>query len=171
MSLKLILLEEIKAHLIRELFLRLRERLFFAHLQAGLPRLPALAVLSLLDRHKERIVAEPVGLFFKKCFIFSFLRRRADVKVTVHAISEPLIGFPKKGITVLIHCAVVNLFIIRTKPDRLAFLPGKESVADQLLEVYKIGISGKGGYGLVRAVAKSGLAEWKHLPCALPGIL
>ena len=171
MSLKLILLEEIKAHLVGKLYFCLRKRLFFPHLKAVLPGLPALAVFSLLNRHKEGIVAQPVSFFLKKRLIFGLLARRTYMETAVHGLSESLIRFAKEGITVLIHGAVIHLFIVGSKPYRLTFLPGKQSVADQLLQVNKIRVSGKGRDRLVRTVAKPGLAERKHLPCALPGFL
>ena len=171
MSLELVLLEKVEADLILKLQSGLFQSFRFSHLQTLFPVLPALSLLSLLDRHIQCVVFQPVCFLFKKSSVLLHLCGRTVLQSSADAFLKPLVRFSEQRIAVFIHCAVVHFLPVRAEPDGFALLPRKKAVADQLFKVDKIRIPREGRNRLIRAVAKSGLAERQHLPHALSGSL
>ena len=122
-SLKLVLLEKVEAYLILQFNSGFFEGLRISHLKTFFPVLPALALFSLLDRHVQCVIFQPVRLLFKERSVFLHLGGSAVMQSSADTLLKPLVGLSEQRIAVLVHSAVIHFLLIRAEPDGLALLP------------------------------------------------
>ena len=106
------------------------------------------------QHHEKGIIFQPGRLLPRKCPI-------GFVGV------ETGVGQPQRGITGLEKPAVIHaLAAVAVLPQ---FGWGQQAIGRQTLQVDKIGISGGGARGLVRAIAIGGRIQRQYLPAGLTG--
>ncbi len=123
-----------------------------------LPFLPGPSVMDLLQRHKQRIIIEPVGIFPTE-----------DRIVFRHVRTEALCRLPEHGITAFIYSSVIGLQRIRAPVPIFILCAVQQSLRTQSIQINKIQIACIGRKGLVRRIPVTGRADRQHLPVALSG--
>ena len=121
--LKLVLLEKVESYLILQFNSGFFEGFRVSHLKTLFPILPALTLFSLLDRHVQCVIFQPVRLLFKERSVFLHLGGSAVMQSSADTLLKPLVGLSEQRIAVFIHCAVINFLLIRSEPHGLALLP------------------------------------------------
>ena len=115
--------------------------------------------MFILQRHKERVVLQPV-----------LFRRTKAEKVLPPLLQKPAARFAQHRIARLIQQAVVHPGRVVSPGKPLIFRPLQQALPRQHVQVDKIGVSGKGGKGLIGRVPKAGWTDGQQLPAALSSL-
>ena len=125
-------------------------------LVARLPLGPRTVSVVYLQRHEQRIILQPLGIFAAE---------RTEGTIG----REPGVGFTQKGIAGVEQPSVVHSGAVPT--DFIQILFCQQFFFVQNIRVNKVGIAGDGGRGLVGAVAVGGGIERQYLPALLTAFI
>ena len=123
------------------------------------PLVPALAVEEILQGHKEGIVLQPPAIVGGELLIFGILTDPAA-----------LIGHGQQDLSAVIEGGVVDVILLVAEEHAVALVIAQNTLGDQGLQIDEVGVAGKGGEGLVGAVAVAGGMDGQDLPVGLSGI-
>ena len=124
------------------------------------PLRPGNSSETVLHRHKQCIILQPVSLFLLESH-----------KIRILTDIAALICLSKQLQPALIYFFIINAGRIISEIHTVTFLLCENSLFDQILQTDKIGISGKGGKGLVGRIPIAGWPQRKNLPAALSSCL
>ena len=112
----------------------------------------------LFERHEQRVIKKPPGVFLSKRGNFLLQGRKA-----------PGVGAVQKRVALRINCAVIYALRVFAPcaGDDLLFC--KQPIRNQQVKVNKIRVSGVHGEGLIGRIPVAGMAHGQHLPVALLG--
>ena len=140
LAVKLKLQEAVEIDLLRQFLCRCVQGFGVAEAFSIRPVCPGFPLIFFLQTHIEGIVKEPVMLSLQ---IFLVLSVVLAVVRGIFQGAETVKGDAEHGVTVVVHCAVIDFFRVASEVKAVHFVPGQESLFNELLQVYKIGISRK----------------------------
>ena len=120
-------------------------------------------VKIILQRHEQGEIIQPPGVAGAK-----------SAEVGIFGNIAALIGLMQQREPVLTELDKIDFGRICPKIHSVAFLPGQHALFNQRLQADHVGISGKGGIGLIGGIvgrAVGGSAQRQNLPVALAGFL
>ena len=122
-----------------------------AHQQADGPILPAVTAGLFLQRHKQRIILQPIGIGCDK-LVVRFIGFK-PLKSTIEQLAA-----------VIIQASVIYPGFFLTPAD---FLLLQETFRNEGIQIDQVGVARKGGKGLIRRISVTGRTQGQDLPIGL----
>ena len=154
LSVKLILLEFIKSNLLCQLFFRGCQRSLISGSERCFPLFPADAAVSVLYRHVQTVIVQPVRIFLCKCLI-------------ILIFPEPFKRFFQRFKTGFVDFFIIDTLLLISEIICLALLFCQKSFFDQCFQVNVIRVAGICGERLVWGIPITSRPKRQNLPVAL----
>ena len=129
----------------------LRQRGFLPQAKPLGPFQPGRAAVFFLQRHKQGVIRQPLGIFLKEGLI-GIIR------------GKPAVGQTQELAPLLIQLSEADPTGVAAPVDRLRLPLLQQSLLHQRIQIDEIGIAGKGGKGLVWRIAEARGIQGQNLP-------
>ena len=160
------LLKEFKLQILLEFNIKIQllaiiiQRIAISQTDIFRPLGPCMAVKTVFQCHKQRIIGQPPLILCHKLLVLLIL---ADV--------ASLICFAKKRETFLIQFLIIDIIFFLSEICRITLFFRQNTFFDQCLQTDKIWISGKSRKRLIRGIPVAGRSDRQNLPVGLSRLL